>query len=315
MGYDNNFSQFGYDHFDDMEPRGKPKKKGLKDILLSPLSAVLVLGTVGAVFTGIMIGSYMQSQNNQQPVPIVQAEQRPFKIIPENQGGIELASEDSTIFDMIDERRDALNPNGGRVENLLDDIQDQRLVAPMPRDIADDATFQAGLSAPREIGRVEAVKPANVEPAAGRSANSAIAAPSQPLQKPERIHSAGSSPETIAFVRSVLERQEAESQKPAVKPQNIEPAAGAAIGAAPKRNYFVQLGSVQSASGAAAEWKRYQKVYASELSGMAHRVQAADLGARGTFYRIQAGPLSRAQADAICDSIKTQSPQGCIVTK
>ncbi|MCB1721141.1 MAG: SPOR domain-containing protein [Alphaproteobacteria bacterium] len=39
------------------------------------------------------------------------------------------------------------------------------------------------------------------------------------------------------------------------------------------------------------------------------------MGERGTYYRIQAGPMSRASASDICDSIKAQKPGGCLVTQ
>lgn len=36
---------------------------------------------------------------------------------------------------------------------------------------------------------------------------------------------------------------------------------------------------------------------------------------RGTFYRIQAGPISKDSADEICREIKAITPVGCLVVK
>jgi hypothetical protein len=139
-------------------------------------------------------------------------------------------------------------------------------------------------------------------------------------EKPE-IHKAGENPETLEFVRSVLDRKDgiAPAKEPAPAPKEmasaekaakVEPAAGAAI---TPGSYYVQLGSVTSEAGASTEWGKLKKSYSS-LANLNYRVQKADL-AKGTFYRIQAGPISKDSAKSICDSITAQKPGGCIVTQ
>ena len=138
------------------------------------------------------------------------------------------------------------------------------------------------------------------------------------------VYQAGQSPETLAFVRSVLDQKDAKavlnadatnttSPAPAAAGvAAIEPAAGAAMGSG---TYFVQLGSVKSASGAESEWGKMQGDFGGVLSGLPHRVQEANLGERGTFYRIQAGPMSKDGANSLCDQIKAQKPGACLVTQ
>lgn len=96
---------------------------------------------------------------------------------------------------------------------------------------------------------------------------------------------------------------------------NTEPAAGAvkaeAVNVAAK--HFVQLGSVQSEDASAKEWDRLQRAYDDILTGLDYRVQRADLGERGIYYRIQGGPLTEHQARSICDKITAQKPGGCLV--
>lgn len=171
------------------------------------------------------------------------------------------------------------------------------------------------------------------------------------------MHAAGTSPETLAFVRSVLDgenpveggqkasaapakqKTDARMQKiadaqivkpiaapaskrakpknaPATQASKVEPAAGAAISAgAGLQNYFVQLASVSSASAAEREWPKLRSKYADVIPSSAHRVETADLGARGIYHRIQAGPYSKAQASSICSAIKSRNPGGCLVVK
>src|SRR5690606_31120271 len=113
--------------------------------------------------------------------------------------------------------------------------------------------------------------------------------------------------------------------KPAAKPAadktaervaKTEPAAGAvtASKAITPGGYYVQVGSVRSESGAAGEWKKIQAKY-SALGGLQYRTQEANVGPKGVFYRIQAGPMSKESADSICAKMKAQTPGACLVTK
>lgn len=84
----------------------------------------------------------------------------------------------------------------------------------------------------------------------------------------------------------------------------------------PQGNYFVQLGSVSSQSRAEAEWKRLRTKYDNILTLDHKRIQRADLGSRGVFYRIQAGPVSKKAANNICDKLKNAGkPGGCLVVR
>lgn len=143
-------------------------------------------------------------------------------------------------------------------------------------------------------------------------------------KRPDNLHAAGSSPETLAFVRSVLDSKGSDEPTNTIL-DKVEPASGSAStktasasqisssAAAPSGSYYVQLGSVSSADGAEKEWSKLSS--ALNLQGKPHRVSKADLGARGIYYRIQAGPFAQAYANTLCDNIKAQKPGGCLVVK
>lgn len=151
--------------------------------------------------------------------------------------------------------------------------------------------------------------------------------------RPEHLHSAGSSPNTIAFVRSVLDKKEDQVESGSVAQQQaktmngVEPASGApsinAMAAVPAPShrqvtpgsYYIQLGSVRSEDGAHSEWKKFTKKYSGILDDVSYRVQFADLKEKGAFYRVQAGPMSKDSAADLCSQIKAKAPGGCLVTK
>ncbi len=131
-------------------------------------------------------------------------------------------------------------------------------------------------------------------------------------QRPEEFHAAATSPETLDFVRSVLNSEE----KKAVA---VEPAAGASTASATVStvaagSYFVQLASITDAARAGSEFAKMQEKY-SALRASKFRVQEASLPG-GKFYRIQAGPMSKDSATQICESLKANGkPGGCLVVK
>ena len=128
--------------------------------------------------------------------------------------------------------------------------------------------------------------------------------------KPVAQAKADKTPETIDYVRSVLNKDENASV------QNIEPAAGAATSAKQLQagSYFVQLASITDPARAAGEWKKMQDKY-GVLSVSKFRIQEASLS-NGKFYRIQAGPMSKADANRICNALKqAKKPGGCLVVQ
>ena len=90
--------------------------------------------------------------------------------------------------------------------------------------------------------------------------------------------------------------------------------AQAPVASAPSSgNYYIQLASVQSKPAADAEWQKFVKKYAPHLDGYSYRIETADLGDKGVYHRIQAGPTSKARADETCSAIKRSDPNGCLV--
>lgn len=105
--------------------------------------------------------------------------------------------------------------------------------------------------------------------------------------------------ETLSAVRKVLK---------------VEPAAGVQAGQAIKPgNFYIQMASLQSQDAADLEWSKLKVSFAEQVGTLDYRIQRADLGSRGIYYRIQAGPVDRASADAICSAIKQRKPGGCLV--
>jgi hypothetical protein len=77
--------------------------------------------------------------------------------------------------------------------------------------------------------------------------------------------------------------------------------------------FRVQLAAVRDAARARAEAARLAKAHDDVLGGLDVGVERADLGSRGVYYRLRAGPLpDRRAADALCGKLAARKV-GCMV--
>ncbi len=147
------------------------------------------------------------------------------------------------------------------------------------------------------------------------------------------IHEPGASPETLAFVRDVLDKKDAEKamNSPVTNtaqasiekiapisetaPQAIEPASGVEGNINGPKTHYVQLASIPDRSRADSEWMKLKASMNAIPGSSTYRVEEANLGEKGIYYRIQAGPYAESQAKSICESIKAQKPGGCLVVR
>jgi len=79
--------------------------------------------------------------------------------------------------------------------------------------------------------------------------------------------------------------------------------------------YRLQLGALKSEEAAKIEWQKLQRQNSDVLGKLSLSVSRVELGAKGTYYRIQAGPIAdAAQAAQDCAALKSRKI-GCILVK
>ncbi|ODR98937.1 hypothetical protein AUC68_07150 [Methyloceanibacter methanicus] len=92
------------------------------------------------------------------------------------------------------------------------------------------------------------------------------------------------------------------------------PAAAAAATAAASSSYVVQLGSSQSQTDALANFADAQQKYPSLLGNYQPLVRKTDLGPKGTWYRLQVGPMAdKDAAYKLCGQLKSKGHGDCLV--
>ncbi len=317
-----------YDDFDEEDSDGLfgqilniVSRRKREFAIASVAVAVILLGVV-------VFGSYPDSDEMaaNESVPIVRADAGDYKTTPENPGGMEIPYRDSTVFSSVDGAK-----TDGGPENIL---ADESAEEPLPRDelfaglntetpqtetgLAVQPVLgdqQPGVQPPSDtLAKVETVAPpsndALVKEAIGTATpdTAPTAAAPAPVAKAEPV-----APVTPTETAKVEEAPKAEEPKKAEAVAKTEPAAGTTAAKVTAGGYFVQLASVKDTSGAAGEFKKLQAKHAG-LSGLEFRTQRADL-AKGTFYRIQAGPISKESATSICNGIKSKGGSCLVVAK
>ena len=334
-----NYDNFNYDNYNTSKPG---LLGGLTSKFKSPVFATAAILLAGAAFAGVIITSY-PSSDEAGDVPIVQAEVTAFKEMPTDPGGMDVPFQDSTVYSSLrnpeapettsiedllaeEEPVDRLEAFAAEAERIIQESEARRS-ATDTASLVEEATgvesipeASGGDTLDAVIAKAEAVR--KIEQEVEKIAPTDAMNTNEVPEKPDTLHKPGSSPDTIEFVRNVLEKKDAKPAEPVVaaveptptpakKVATIQPAAGG-FDIRPGSHY-VQLGSIKDASAAGSEWGKLTKKYPSELSGAKYRVERADLGDRGIFYRIQAGPMAKESASEICGSIKEQSPGACLV--
>jgi cell division septation protein DedD len=253
----------------------------------------MVIAVMG-IFAGVVWYSYPREAAREGEAPLVQADAGPYKTAPEDPGGMDIPNRDSTVFDTL--RAD----NGGAepVEHLL----------PPPEQPLPHEQVFAGLKTEVPASVMEGDTPEAAQAAADEP--EAVASLPQPEEE---------------TTPAPVETAKTPAPVPAAKPAHVEtaekeralsdtaPASGAEAPKEAKGGYYAQLASVRSEQDAQAAWGRINKKYGGLFGDASHRVEKADLGARGVYYRLQAGPVSEAQARAICDAMGAKG--GCLVVK
>lgn len=270
-----------------------------------------VLLVVALITWAVWPNGGKQSDEN---VPIVRAETTDYKVEPDDKGGMIIPNKDSTIFETMD--RDSKPEK--KVESLLEDSEQ-----PMKKAEA----FVGANSAPSEEPLDPPVSVAETPKAETIVADEVKAEPapvvkaeSKPEVKAEAVKAVAKE-EVKAPVKEVAKAPEvkAEAKKvniiDALKQEagTAKKADTAKATAAPKGNVYIQLAAVKTEADAKTKWANLKAKYSS-LASLSLKVQKADLGAKGTFYRVQAGPTSADNATSVCAKIKAAKGD-CLIAK
>lgn len=291
---------------DDAYAEEPPRRRGLT-------SALVVLLGIG-VFGAIIWYAYSQGTRagSETVAPILRADATPTKVKPETPGGLQVPHQDKLVYER-------LNPGGAAEPGV------ERLLPPPELPLERPKPPEPVVAAPAEPAAQEPAAPQSAPPAAPPAAPPtptaadtapAAGAPRDLLVQPSAPVAQAAPPAAEPPKPEPVKPEPAKPAPPAVTPaQTAQAAPPAQTAQAPVTGGVrLQIAAVDSEAKAAAEWARIQRRFPAELGGLGVRYVRADLGAKGVFYRIQAGPVEEARAKEICAVLKTQNV-GCILVR
>lgn len=246
----------------------------------------LVVGVVaGAIIAGAaawtVFGPGSQTEGGR--TPLIVAEPEPYKVKPKDPGGMQVENQDKLVYERV---------GGSTAEPVAENIlpppeTPKTLVQEMP--VVAEVVVEAMEEVTEKSVSIESVREVieKVEEAVQQSEVSVPATP-EPAPTPEPVVST-----------------------PAPEPkQSLESMVAALSG-----DYLIQIAALRSQEAAEGEWTRISKRHSDLLGAYTSKIVRADLGERGIFFRLRAGPLKdRPAAEKLCESLAAQNV-GCLVVR
>jgi SPOR domain len=258
-------------------------------------------------------------------VPLIKADQTAMKSKPDNPGGVSEEG-DTPVY--------SVNAgNGAKVEQLLPGPE-QPLTKPapvaevppavaaspaVPGAVASGANPSAAATAPTAASPASApvtasgqntLAPVAVPPG---NAQPTVATAPQPVASTAPVAAPPAAPPGAPVEAPPVVAPPVATPKPAVSETPAKaPRQTASAGGGPLR---IQIAATKDIASAHKEWARLKAAHMDVLGDLKAFGVRVDLGDRGIFYRIQAGPIdSRADAQKRCAVLK-ESGIGCIIVK
>lgn len=270
---------YSYDYEDE-----RPRRR-----LLRPLIGVIAV----IIFAGGLWLGYGGSRSRHGDVPLIRADDKAIKERPQQPGGMAIPDQDKLVY----------NQGHGQPEV-------EKLLPPPETPLPSPAPEAATTSVPPAGTGVPAVIPTPPATATAVQPPGSAAPATQPAPSVQTAPVARAAPPVQAAPAVVPPARPAVAPAVAVAPPpRAQPKVAAAGG------YRLQLAALRSEAAAKKEWERIKLANKDLLGSMSAGWSRVDLGSKGIFYRVQAGPLAdAAAADRICNELKHRNV-ACILVR
>jgi hypothetical protein len=314
----------------DLDEAPPPRRRG------RVLAIMVALFAVGG-FGGVLWYAYTQGQRSADAVaPILRADESPSRVRPDQPGGMVVPHQDKLVLNNMQQ---AVRP--GQPERLLPPAE-----APLPQTTRTAPPPMTSVPLPIPPAPVPATPPVATQavpppatpvvppppvamappvvvppppapiviPPMPPPANNLVVPPAPPPVAP----SASAPPVTPQSIPAMPPpTQSATATARPTPAPNPAPSPTPAAATVPNRTgsgeWRIQLGSFPAVEQASVQWDRLRRAHA-ELQPLSLTTVRVDLGARGVWYRVQAGPLNESGARQICEDLKSKK-RDCLVVR
>ena len=321
LGLPPTYSATDYGRAEEYEEVERPRRRRLLPMTVAFLA---LLGFAGVVWYAYDWGSTGKVGGT---VPIIQASAGEEKVKPTNEAGMDVPNQESTVLNPQAEapKEEVLMPPPEepvvRIEPKPEPEDEAVLILTPAAPPAPPAPSAEGSEQPAGSDTIAYIIAAQTAKDAAAAAATPPAAPA-PAGPAPAVAAAPAAPQPLTVTPAVpadagaSETAEPPAVTPAAAPAVPLPAPSAASQPVIAAGAFlIQLASLTSVDAAEQTWARLQKQHAALLGDMAVNIQKAEIDGKGTYFRVQAGPLpNRATADDMCAQLKA-AQQDCIVVK
>lgn len=229
-------------------------------------------------------------------VPVIHADAGEIKRKPAEPGGLVVPHQDKLVFNRL-----APGQADEPIERLLP-LPEVPLSLPVKETVQPlEKSVGPSTAAPEVVDQTSEPKLSQPAPVKQPPAVAAAAPPPPPPAPPVEPTELAAKPPTPPPAPASVQAKAVPLPPVAAKPA-----------VAPIAAWRIQLISLSSQKDAEAVWARVQKANRDLLGKLELRVQTVKLS-KGTFYRVQAGPLTdRTAAASLCGSLKSRK-QDCLV--
>lgn len=280
-------------------------------------SRSVFIGAVSGLALAAVVGwfalSPRYSVENMAQIPIIRRPQTAVKVKPENPGGMEILNQDKSVYDIIEKE-----PEKSEVESILPppeqpilptintEQQPENMLPPVEENKTVTETAVKSVAEPQAVvnEKAEIKLPTIKEVSTAQNKEKEIEAPKEIKAAPQPVPTqptTGVSKSTASILENIAQNK----PSPASKVQTATAQNG---------DWQVQIMSSPNRKAVDSAWSGLVKKH-PQLAAEPHEIESADLGAKGTYYRLKVGAYSsRDGADKLCNSIKAQGGS-CIVKK
>lgn len=313
-------------------------QKGMATSL--PIRLRTIAAAVVVIASGLTIFYSYQSiinstdGDNLQALPIIRAEKEPFRVAPEEPGGAEIPNKGRKLFEVLDaDHPDDLALDGMKIEQDAVEEEPSDLFENTDKSGEEITGFEIPVVPEKrteslygmidELKDEPEVREVIVEEAATEKTPEISVAEiivetevNETVVEEVKVEK----PEVEEVVANVI--KPLRKPKPPVKARTVKKedkpktfSLDRILKEAPvKKRHYIQLASVKSADDAKSFYNRIREQFPNLVAGLNVFFPQADLGTRGTFTRVQIGPLDQGEAKSRCADYSASARGGtCLV--